>query len=333
MSDPRHNGIKGSWMAVQPEIKILDCTLRDGGLINSHRFSDDFARIVYDTNVAAGIDYMEMGYKGSEGIFSRDDHGAWRFCTEDDVRRVVGDNDTDLKLSVMADAGRTDYHTDILPCEDSILDMIRVACYVHQLPLALDMVKDAHDKGYETTLNLMAASTVQERDRIGALAAIAASPVDVVYVVDSYGSFYSLQTHDMMLEYTRILEGTGKSVGIHAHNNQALAYANTLEAMFVGAYYLDATLDGLGRGAGNCPIELLVGFLKNPKYDLRPILGCIEKHVLPLRKTMDWGFSVPYMLTGQLNQHPRPAMAMRSGDHPDDYLEFYDALMAEETLP
>jgi len=333
MTTSRENGLKGSLMGVVEEIRILDCTIRDGGLINSHGFPDDFVRVVYDTCVAAGVDYMELGYKGSAGIFSRDDHGSWRFCTEDDMRRVVDDNPSDLKLCVMADAGRTDYHTDILPREDSILDMIRVACYVHQLPLALDMVKDAHDKGYETTLNLMAASTVLERDRVGALAAIAASPVDVVYVVDSYGSFYSLQTHEMMLEYTRMLEGTGKGVGIHAHNNQGLAYANTLEAMFVGAYYLDATLDGLGRGAGNCPIELLVGFLKNPKYDLRPIIECIEKHVLPLRKTMDWGFSIPYMLTGQMNQHPRPAMAMRAGDKPDAYLEFYDALMAEETLP
>jgi 4-hydroxy 2-oxovalerate aldolase len=79
---------------------------------------------VYDACVAAGIDYMEVGYKASKKLFARDKCGAWKFCDEDDIRRIVGDNPTPLKLSAMADAAKADWHTDIRPKKDSVLEAI-----------------------------------------------------------------------------------------------------------------------------------------------------------------------------------------------------------------
>ena len=183
----------GKWVSYRPEIKILDCTIRDGGLMNDHLFDDEIVKAVYSACVDAGIDYMEIGYINSKRIFSPAEHGPWKFCTEDDIRRIVGTNDTPLKLSVMADAEKSDYHEDILPCDQSVLDMIRVATYIHQIPLALDMIKDAHDKGYETTLNLMAVSTVIERELDEALELLANSEVGTIYIVDSFGALYSEQ--------------------------------------------------------------------------------------------------------------------------------------------
>src|SRR5205085_6344208 len=113
-------------------------------------------KAVYGACVEGGIDYMEIGYKTSKTIVSSSEYGPWKFCDEEDVRRIVGDNDTPLKLAVMADAERCDYHDDIAPKKDSVIDMVRVATYIHQIPTALDMVKDARDKGYETSLNIMA---------------------------------------------------------------------------------------------------------------------------------------------------------------------------------
>ena len=315
-----------SWVTFRPELKVLDCTIRDGGLMNDHRFEDSFVKRVYETCVAAGIDYMELGYKADRKIFTESKAGPWKFCTEDDLRRIVGENPTGIKLSVMADAERTDYHTDILPRDKSVLSCIRVASYVHQVPTALDMIKDAHDKGYETTFNLMALSTVQERDLFDALEVIVASPVDAVYVVDSFGSFYSEQVRDLTGKFVKLARDAGKEVGIHAHNNQQLAYANTIEAMLAGATWLDATIAGLGRGAGNCPLELLLGFLKNPKFHLRPVLQCVQDLFVPLSHELDWGYSIPYMLTGQLNIHPRMAIELREGSTPDAYVQFYDSL-------
>ncbi|SVD10906.1 uncharacterized protein METZ01_LOCUS363760, partial [marine metagenome] len=124
MSETKENA---PWVTFRPEIKVLDCTVRDGGLINNHLFEDDFVKAVYDTAIEAGIDYMELGYKASKTQFARKEHGDWKFCDEDSMRRVIGDNDSKLKLTAMADAGKTDYKTDILPAEQSVLDCIRVA--------------------------------------------------------------------------------------------------------------------------------------------------------------------------------------------------------------
>jgi 4-hydroxy 2-oxovalerate aldolase len=332
MPQYKNEQAKGTWVSYRPEIKVLDCTVRDGGLINNHQFGDDFVRAVYHALVEAGVDYMEVGYKNATRIFSPDEYGNWKHCQEDDIRRIVGDNPTDLKLSVMADAERCDYHTDIVPCQESVIDMIRVACYIHQIPVALDMIKDAHDKGYETTINLMAISIVQERELREALGALAASEVETIYLVDSFGSLYSEQIRDLTLMFLEAIEGTGKEIGMHMHNNQQLAYANTVEGLILGANRLDATINGMGRGAGNCPLELLVMFLKNPKFRLRPILQIIQEHCVRLIRDehMEWGYMVPYMITGMLNQHPRPAMKLRAGDTPDDYVAFYDQIIEEE---
>jgi 4-hydroxy 2-oxovalerate aldolase len=179
---------KGSWLTYRPDIKVLDCTIRDGGLMNNSRFEDNFVKAVYQACVDAGIDYMEVGYKGDKNIYLPQDYGKWKHCTEDDVRKIVGDNPTELKLSAMADAERTDYHTDILPKEQSVFDMIRVATYIHQIPTAVDMIKAIHDKGYETTVNLMAISVVQEHEIDEALDILSKTEVQVIYLVDSYGS-------------------------------------------------------------------------------------------------------------------------------------------------
>lgn len=322
---------KGTWVTYRPEIKVLDCTIRDGGLMNDHKFSDEVVKGVYDTCVAAGVDYMELGYKNSKKQFSKDKYGPWRFCDEEDLRRVVGDNPSDLKLSVMADAEKCDYKDDILPKDKSVIDLVRVATYIHQIPIAIEMINDAHDKGYEVTINVMAVSTVHENDLDEGLRVLAKTPVSTIYLVDSFGSFYSEEIQSLMKKYMTICDDAGKQVGIHTHNNQQLAYANTIEAIVRGANRLDATISGLGRGAGNCPLELLIGFLKNPKYRLRPILECIENHVNPLRDTMHWGFDLAYMLTGLMNQHPRAAMGYL--DTPKDkrtsIVQFYDSVMEQ----
>lgn len=332
MSDGKKKLAKDSWVTYRPEIKILDCTIRDGGLINSHNFEDGFVELVYKTCVAAGIDAMEFGYKADKKIFAQAQHGDWKYCDEDCIRRIVGDNPTDLKIAVMADAERTDYHNDILPKEQSIIDIVRVATYIHQIPTALDMIKDAHDKGYRVTANLMAVSTIQERELREALDIFAGSPICAIFIVDSFGTYYSEQIRDLTKMFRRAMEGTEIEVGIHAHNNQMLAYANTIEALVVGANRLDATINGMGRGAGNCPLELLLGFLKNPKFDLRPVLECIQNVFVPLEKKneMEWGYKIPYLITGMLNQHPRAAIKMRGSDAPDDYVSFYDQQMEEE---
>jgi 4-hydroxy 2-oxovalerate aldolase len=192
------------------------------------------------------------------------------------------------------------------------------------------MIKNAHDKGYETTVNLMAVSTVIEKELDEALELLANSEVGTLYVVDSFGSLYSQQVQSLIEKYMGYAEPCGKRVGMHAHNNQQLAFANTIEAIIKGANLLDGSMAGLGRGAGNCPIELLVGFLHNPKLRLRPILQCIQQHIEPLREKLMWGFDTPYMMTGILNQHPRTAMSFNASADRGDIVKFFDLITEEE---
>jgi 4-hydroxy 2-oxovalerate aldolase len=313
----------------RPQIKVLDCTVRDGGLINQWQFSDDFVKKVFLALSKAGVDYMEIGYKSSEKYFSRQEHGAWKFCSEEDLKKIVGDGERSLKLSAMADVGRIDNH-DIPLKSDSVLDMIRVACYVKEVDKAISLVHDCIDKGYETTINLMAVSKVLERDLDEALNDLSKSEVPAVYIVDSFGAMYSEQIHSLARKYFEALPG--KELGIHTHNNQQLAFANTIEAIIAGINRIDATLYGMGRGAGNCPLELLLAFLKNPKFDIRPVFEVIQDILIPLKAEVEWGYHIPYMITGILNEHPRSGMKAMAAEKLPDLRQFYESLRDEAEL-
>ena len=95
---------------------------------------------------------MEFGYKASKELFDVNKFGKWKFCDEESIREIVGDNNSDMKISVMADVGRCDYKKDIIDKKDSVIDMVRVATYVHQMPAAIEMIEDAKAKGYEVTI-------------------------------------------------------------------------------------------------------------------------------------------------------------------------------------
>lgn len=323
---------KAPWITCRPELKVMDCTIRDGGLVNAHRFSDDLVGAVYRACVEAGIDYMEIGYKNSKRFFPHDRFGPWRRCDEEDLRRVVGDHDaqaTGLKLAAMADAGKSDWKSDLVPASESPLDMIRVAFYAHQVSEAVDMIAHASELGYETSANLMAVSNINDGEIDAVLEAIAPTPVGTMVIVDSFGYLYREQIDLLYSKYAKALEGTGKEIGIHAHNNQQLAFANTIEAIIYGCNRVDSTIYGFGRGAGNCHTELLLGFLRNPKFNVRPIIQVIQDYIVPLRREIEWGPSIPFNITGQMNQHPRTAIEWREGDTPDDFLSFYDKVVAD----
>lgn len=318
--------IIGNMMTVRKDVRVLDATLRDGGLVNDFYFSDSFVQNLYKMNVQAGVDYMEFGYKADPDLFDPEKFGKWKFSNDDDIRNIVGDNDTSLKISVMADVGRCNYKRDIIDKANSPIDMIRVATYINTMPEAIEMIEFAANKGYETTCNIMAISKAQESDIDIALDMLSDSPVNGVYIVDSYGSLYPIQIREIAKRYLDKLQVNGKYVGIHAHNNQQCAFCNTIESMSLGVSYMDATVNGMGRGAGNCALEALIGFLKNPKYDMKPILKFIEEDMLDMRSKCVWGYDIPYLLTGLMDRHPRSAIAaVKEGNI--NYFEFYQTLL------
>lgn len=317
-----------SLMEYRSGVKVVDATLRDGGLVNDFYFSDEFVKDLYQANVKAGVDYMEFGYKADKEMFDEKQFGKWKFCKDEDIRAIVGDNNTDLKIAVMADVGRCNYKEDIHDREESPIDLIRVATYLNTIPAAADMIEDAVKKGYQATCNIMAISNAQESDLKVAFDILGKTPVEVFYIVDSFGALYPEQIARIADVYMEAAAKYGKKVGIHAHNNQQLAFANTIEAVGDGVDWLDATYASMGRGAGNCAMELLLGFLRNPKYDVYPAIRFIENHMTKLKEDgVVWGYDLQYLMTGLLNQHPRTAIQFTK-EKRNDYSAFYKEVVA-----
>jgi len=307
------------------KIKVLDCTIRDGGLINNYQFNQDFVNAIYRAACDAHVDILEIGKKLCESDeFTREKYGKWNFCDEDDIKQVVQSYECENPplIAVMFDVGRVDVST-LLPADQSVIGMVRTACYVVDIDKGLDLAKRSKDLGYETTINIMASSAAIESDLIEALQQVNKTPeVDYLYLVDSFGAFYSEQVTSYLKLYRE--HAPDKELGFHAHNNQQLAFANTQQAIINGVNLLDATVNGIGRGAGNCNLELLISFLKNPKFDVRPIYKVIQEHMIPLRREIEWGYNDIYGISGHLNQHPRDAMKHRANHKiKDNCYDFY----------
>lgn len=309
----------------RPEVKVLDCTIRDGGLMNEWRFEKSLVKDLFEGLAQAGVDYVELGYRADKSQFSTSEFGPWRFCDEEDLREAAYPCDT--KVSVMVDVGRTDYDA-FLPADESIVKLFRVATYCKDIDKAIHLGNHIRAAGYEVAVNIMAVSHTLEPELDEALDQLAQTDFDMIYLVDSFGSFSSEQVQYLARKYVDRLPN--KQVGIHCHNNQQLAFANTIEALLKGVTCVDASIYGIGRAAGNCPLELVLGVLKNPKYNVRPVLDLIQKYFLSLQKELRWGYEIPYAITGMLNKHPRAAMAFMKGVHGDTFSEFFDELLDVE---
>lgn len=270
--------------------KILDVTMRDGGLVNNFNFSDEFVKKLYETNIKSGVTYMEFGYRN----LPEEGKGKWRSCSEEDLHSIVGDNKNSiLKVAVMVDIDKCDIDS-FLPADQSVIDMVRVAAYQHQLVEATKLIEHFKKLGYETVLNLMAISTVSKINTKEIDAA------DYFYIMDSYGSLFPSEIKQAIGDFP-----TKQKIGFHAHNNQQLAYANTIAAIEAGADIVDASYLGMGRGAGNCPMELL---LNNTGKNNVHVYEFIQNYVQPMKNEFFWGYHPAYAITGQKNQHPRAAI-------------------------
>ncbi len=311
----------GNLHAYRDGAKILDVTLRDGGIVNNFYFTDEFVKALYRANLAAGVDVMEFGYKVSEKLFDRSKFGKWKFCREEDIRGAIGEKSDKMLVSVMADVGRVDLENEVIPKKDSYIDLYRIATYVHQIPSAVEMIEYCHKMGYKTSCNIMAISKVDFNSLKQAVETVAKSPADVIVIVDSFGALYPDEIRAISETYLEIGAKYGKQIGIHAHNNQQLAFANTIEAYAKGVNWLDGTVCGMGRGAGNCFTESLLGYFKNSAYKIEPILAFIREYMNDLKKKESWGYDTPYLLTGVNNVHPYAAIDFLKADR-DDYEQF-----------
>ena len=300
-------------------IKVLDCTIRDGGICNDWQFGHAHVRKVFEALTASGIDYMEVGYRTKEGVFDATKVGPWRFCKEEDLRQAVAEGP--LTLTTMVDVGRVGPE-DIPKRSDTLIGGVRIATYAHQMDEALRILDHCLEAGYETFVNVMAVSTLPPDDVDTFLLKLAGSGVHNVAIVDSFGALFPYHVRYLVHKYMNYL-GEDIKVGAHFHNNQQQAFANSITAIDEGVDFVDATIFGMGRGPGNCPLELLLFYLDNPRHDVAPVLDLIEDFA-ELREELRWGYQLPYAITGYYNLHPRAGIERMGTDARYAVREMYE---------
>ena len=316
MTDRRHN------------VSVLDCSIRDGGCCNRWQFSHELVRTTFEALRASGVETMEIGYQSTPGAFDRATHGPWRFCDEDALHEVA--TACDMALSTMVDFGAFTA-ADLRPASDSLVSMIRIACYAKDVEASIDLLHEAMAQGYDVMCNVMAVSrcTPDEVDHF--LGKLHDSQVPKVALVDSFGAFYPHHVRYLIRKYKNWLR-PDQLLGVHLHNNQQTAFANSVVAIEEGADIVDATIQGIGRGAGNCPLELLLMYLDADRYDVEPVLQLIETYA-ELKDELRFGYHAPYAITGWLNLHPRAAIAQMARDDRYDVLDFYRRMTEHRRRP
>lgn len=275
------------------KINILDCTLRDGGYYTAWDFNNDIIKVYIDAMNILPISYIEVGYRNNP---QKDYVGQFGYCPVSLLSRigercnkklVIMLNEKNVKLSDI---------DNLLKPIIGLIDMIRLAIDPINLNRAINLAKSIKSMGFEVGFNVMYMSKWSEYDgfiddleKINGIA-------DLFCMVDSYGGVFP----NDIKEISRLVKSkVSCPIGFHGHNNLQLAFINTLTAIEEGVDFVDATVLGMGRGAGNLNLELLLTYLAKFTQDVDfNILGELITSFTPLYEKFCWGTNLPYMLSG-----------------------------------
>ncbi|MGI9832794.1 aldolase catalytic domain-containing protein [Vibrio vulnificus] len=298
---------------------VLDCTLRDGGYYNNWDF-DPVVVTQYLNSVAnAKIDYVELGLRNfaKPGFL-----GAFAYTTEDFINSIT------LPLGptygVMIDAKTIlesgmsiEESIDALfvPADQSKIDLVRVAAHFNEVEISAPIVAHLKKLGYIVGFNLMqAGGKADETIADKARQATSWGGLDVLYFADSLGNMDGREVQRIVKAIRTHWAGP---LGIHTHNNMGKGLDNTLAAMDAGVSWLDTTITGMGRGAGNTQTESLLAYLDKTgsKYKPKPIYELVIRYFEAMQKEYGWGSNLLYFLGAQNDVHPTYIQNLLSSTH------------------
>lgn len=313
-------------------MKILDCTLRDGGYYNKWNFPSWVVESYLKAMGAVGVDIVELGLRSTKNDGFK---GASAYTSDSYLASL--NIPSSLTVAVMVNASElvgnkqmSDVLEELFPADsnDSVVSVVRIACHVHEFEEALAASVWLKNKGYTVGYNLMQVAE-RSKDEVELLAKKANGyPIDVLYFADSMGSMRPADVSEMVINFRQGWEG---SLGIHTHDNMGLALSNTMEALENGVEWLDSTVTGMGRGPGNARTEELV--LETANFDKRqpnivPLMELIRSYFQPLKNKCGWGSNPYYFLAGKYGIHPTYIQEMLS----DSRYSEEDILAAIEQL-
>lgn len=317
---------------IKSKVKVLDCTMRDGGYYNSWDFPKSIVERYIGAMSSAGVDIIEIGLRSLKNSSFK---GAYAYCTDDFLSslpipesitlgvmingaEIVGVNDQNSVLKKL-------FPND---ASNSPVSLVRIACHVHEFLDALPACKWLKDRGYLVGFNLMQVAE-REKNEVEALALAASRyDIDALYFADSMGSMNPRKTAEIISWFRAHWKG---EMGIHTHDNMGLALSNTLTAIDNGITWVDATVTGMGRGPGNARTEevaIEVAGLRKSAVNLVPLMELIRTYFQPLKNECGWGSNPYYYLSGKYGIHPTYIQEMLS----DKRFSEEDVLAAIEHL-
>lgn len=289
------------------DIKLLDCTLRDGGYLNDWKFDKDNIVNVFERLVSANIDIIEVGF-----IDERRDYDPDRTIYPDTgaIRESLGALDKGNSIIV----GMIDYGTcgidKIEPCSESFLDGIRVIFKKHKMHEAIEFCSQIKALGYRVFAQAVSITSYNDEEFKELIGLVNELNPYAFSLVDTYGLLHrSGLRHYFDFAIANLNREIG--IGYHAHNNFQLAYANCVELLQNPPkdrmMIVDGTLYGMGKSAGNTPIELLAMYYNeniDKRYHNSQLLEAIEVTILEIRKTLSWGYGFKFFLSASHDCHP-----------------------------
>jgi 4-hydroxy 2-oxovalerate aldolase len=296
-------------------IKLLDCTLRDGGYYNNWDFPPALINEYLRAMAAAAVDYVELGFRSLDRQGFR---GACAFTTDDFISTL--DVPPRLRVGVMVNASELVGRPEgpqaaaallFRDARDSPVDLVRIACHVHEFEEVLPVCGWLKERGYEVGINLMQVADRSRGEIAGLARAAAAFPVDALYFADSMGSLDPDRTAGIV---AALREGWQGEIGIHTHDNMGLALSNTMRAIGEGATWIDSTVTGMGRGPGNAQTEYVVLELADRRgvANIAPLLALVRNTFKPMQQHYGWGTNPYYYLAGKHGIHPTFIQEMMS---------------------
>ncbi len=289
------------------KIKLLDCTLRDGGYLNDWEFGNSNIVNIFERLVSAGIDIIETGFLDDRREF---DENRTIFPDTECVNRIYGKLDKGSSMIVgMIDYGTCDIKN-IMNAKDCYLDGIRVIFKKHRMHDAISFCGMIKEKGYKVFVQAVSITSYNDEELAELIGLVNDLEPYAFSLVDTYGLLHKGQLrHYFDFACAHLKKSIG--IGYHAHNNFQLAYANCIELVDDPPkdrlLIVDGTLYGMGKSAGNTPIELLVMHMNSyhgTNYHNSQILEAIEVTILEMNRKIGWGYSFKFFLAASHDCHP-----------------------------
>jgi 4-hydroxy 2-oxovalerate aldolase len=286
------------------KFNLLDCTLRDGGYITNWEFDNQLIKATIANLIKTNIDVIECGYLNNKERLAN----TSIFNNINEISEFIPKNRNNSTILAMADVTQFKPE-DLTPYKGDSIDGIRVVFYKHQIKEALELSISVKQNNYKLILQPMVTSNYSVSEYMALAKTMAELKPYSVAIVDSFGY---MSKHDVR-KYFRILDNVLNSdslIGFHLHNNMQSAFVTAqdiLDYITTRKLIIDASLYGMGRGAGNLNIELIANYynlVQGEKYDVNILIKLISDYIMPIAQRKKWGYSAHFYLTGLYRCHP-----------------------------